>query len=449
MSGEDDLARKLLPLGAFAGAAADADLRQPSGSSWASSFSTGTGAAPPAAALAGRSSDSLMGSSPPQALSLAALSSLLTRTTSGPAEEKLLMQLQQQLEAIAGSGGAAGAAAMFEGTAAASALPALGLRGPGLPAHLQPGGAAPLQVLLGGGRGDEGGGGSSGLQPLHAFLSAAGRVTAAASAATHAAARGGDEAASTPQRLERSGRSDASTSAAAAASITGGAPAAAAAARGEAQGESGGGAAPVGGAEDEAPPLVRELGVSLESMERLFTADTQQEFKQPVWMVVNLQSKIKGSYTADKMMEFCKRGTLSGRQLVLGIDRDLPYLLRQDLGFYTALGQLALDVHAGGRYIPLSAALARDPSSWVHVAPPSPAGADGSVGVGRAAGAPGGGARGGAGAGEDAALRGALERLFTPAEAAGARQPTWLYVNHLGGEKECGTQLRLPRPPTL
>jgi hypothetical protein len=288
MSGEDDLARKLLPLGAFAGAAADADLRQPSGSSWASSFSAGAGAAPPAAALAGRSSDSLMGSSPPQALSLAALSSLLTRTTSGPAEEQLLMQLQQQLEAIAGSGGAAGAAAMFEGMAAASALPGLGLRGPGLPAHLQPGGAAPLQVLLGGGRGDEGSGGSSELQPLHAFLSVAGRVTAAASAATQAAAKGRDEAASSLQRLERSGRSDASTSAAVAASVTGGVPAAAGAARGEAQGESGGGAA-ADAAEDEAPQLVRELGVSLESMERLFTADTQQEFKQPVWMVVNLQ----------------------------------------------------------------------------------------------------------------------------------------------------------------
>jgi hypothetical protein len=43
----------------------------------------------------------------------------------------------------------------------------------------------------------------------------------------------------------------------------------------------------------------------------------------------NLQGKIKGSYTADKMIEFCRRGTLSARQLVLGIDRDLPYALRQ------------------------------------------------------------------------------------------------------------------------
>jgi hypothetical protein len=41
------------------------------------------------------------------------------------------------------------------------------------------------------------------------------------------------------------------------------------------------------------------------------------------------QGKIKGSYTADKMVEFCKRGTLSARQMVLGIDRDLPYVMRQ------------------------------------------------------------------------------------------------------------------------
>jgi hypothetical protein len=41
------------------------------------------------------------------------------------------------------------------------------------------------------------------------------------------------------------------------------------------------------------------------------------------------QGKIKGSYTADKMIEFCRRGTLSANQLVLGIDKDLPYALRQ------------------------------------------------------------------------------------------------------------------------
>jgi hypothetical protein len=42
-----------------------------------------------------------------------------------------------------------------------------------------------------------------------------------------------------------------------------------------------------------------------------------------------MQGKIKGSYTAAKMVEFCRRGTLSARQGVLGIDRDLPYALRQ------------------------------------------------------------------------------------------------------------------------
>jgi hypothetical protein len=50
---------------------------------------------------------------------------------------------------------------------------------------------------------------------------------------------------------------------------------------------------------------------------------------QPVWMVINLQGKIKGSYTAEKMLEFCRRGTLGGAQLVLGMDRNLPYNARQ------------------------------------------------------------------------------------------------------------------------
>jgi hypothetical protein len=36
-------------------------------------------------------------------------------------------------------------------------------------------------------------------------------------------------------------------------------------------------------------PLARELGVSLASLVRLFTADRSDEFDQPVWMVVNLQ----------------------------------------------------------------------------------------------------------------------------------------------------------------
>jgi hypothetical protein len=36
-------------------------------------------------------------------------------------------------------------------------------------------------------------------------------------------------------------------------------------------------------------PLARELGVSLSSLVRLFTADRSDEFDQPVWMVVNLQ----------------------------------------------------------------------------------------------------------------------------------------------------------------
>ena len=77
------------------------------------------------------------------------------------------------------------------------------------------------------------------------------------------------------------------------------------------------------------PPLAALIGVTATSLDRLFTAGCRSEYDAPVWMVVNLQGKIKGSYTCDKMAEFCKRGTLSARQMVLGIDRDLPYMLRQ------------------------------------------------------------------------------------------------------------------------
>lgn len=42
-----------------------------------------------------------------------------------------------------------------------------------------------------------------------------------------------------------------------------------------------------------------------------------------------VQGKIKGSYTPEKMLEFCRRGTLSPSQLLLGIDQNLPYLARQ------------------------------------------------------------------------------------------------------------------------
>lgn len=56
---------------------------------------------------------------------------------------------------------------------------------------------------------------------------------------------------------------------------------------------------------------------------------------QPVWMVINLQGKIKGSYTAEKMIEFTRRGTLGGAQLALGMDRNLPYNARQVRGSVT------------------------------------------------------------------------------------------------------------------
>jgi hypothetical protein len=39
--------------------------------------------------------------------------------------------------------------------------------------------------------------------------------------------------------------------------------------------------------------LLSELGVSLESLQRLLTADCADEFDQPVWMVVNLQVRAR------------------------------------------------------------------------------------------------------------------------------------------------------------
>jgi len=276
------------------------------------------------------------------------------------------------------------------------------------------------------------------------------------------------------------------------------------------------------------PSLVRELGVTLASLERLFRAEGRHDYEQPVWMVVNLQGKIKGSYTADKMIEFCKRGTLSARQMVLGIDRDLPYVLRQvsaggagwggvggrgfgrggvigvmaesfrkgyaidyallstaqphpfllrydlslpkkiptplssphripspqDLGFYHPLGRLGVEVHAGGRYVPLSAARAKGPPEWAPVVPLGiPGGAPpGSAhdtlsasvatmalggGGGGAAGAPGGPEAGAGPTSNQAALRVSLQRLFTPGGPGAKRQPMWLYVNHLGWCRGC------------
>jgi hypothetical protein len=249
------------------------------------------------------------------------------------------------------------------------------------------------------------------------------------------------------------------------------------------------------------PALARELGVTVASLDRLFCAGRRHEFEQPVWMVVNLQvggrgraaggrfrygsplqqsrhhptagwrpsqkpptpwpptshlihplcthhhhqGKIKGSYAAEKMLEFVRRGTLSARQQVLGIDRDLSYVLRQELGFYRALGDLAAEVHSGGRYVPLSAANAFAAASpWVPIAP----------GGGGAAEEEGEDGEGGEGSGlaPDGRLRQALRQLFTPGEddegcgagaegaeagagdeasAAGEPRTMWLYVNHL------------------
>jgi len=137
----------------------------------------------------------------------------------------------------------------------------------------------------------------------------------------------GVQASSTPTRSPHQPRSPASAHLAMAAAAA------------AAQQHPGRGSAAAGAHHDQAPTtptdasselsLVRELGVTFASLERLFRAEGRHDYEQPVWMVVNLQGKIKGSYTAEKMIEFCKRGTLSARQMVLGIDRDLPYVLRQ------------------------------------------------------------------------------------------------------------------------
>lgn len=106
------------------------------------------------------------------------------------------------------------------------------------------------------------------------------------------------------------------------------------------------------------------------------------------------------------------------------------------------MGRLAQEVHAGGRYVPLSAARARAAPAWAPVVPPGTAADEEALaaaagrlaisGGGDGPGAPAGGGGGGGGAASNAALRVSLQRLFTPAGPGGRRQPMWLYVNHLG-----------------
>ena len=147
------------------------------------------------------------------------------------------------------------------------------------------------------------------------------------------------------------------------------------------------------------------------------------------------------------MLEFCRRGTLCPTQLVLGIDRDLPYALRQEAAFYRPLAALAAQVHAGGRCVPLSEARARAPAAWAAVAPAG-AGGGGCGGDDAALASAGGGGGGAACAsGRAAPDRAALARLFEAhqddggagaggsAAARDAQQrpkAMWLYVNHLG-----------------
>eukprot|EP00877_Chromochloris_zofingiensis_P010870 jgi/Chrzof1/6036/Cz17g03070.t1 len=227
---------------------------------------------------------------------------------------------------------------------------------------------------------------------------------------------------------------------------------------------------PLPGGGDALPPLARELNVSVASLIRLFKADIDVDYEQPVWMVVNLQGKIKGSYTADKMTEFCKRGTLSARQMVLGIDKNLPYVLRQDLAYYRPLGRLAVAIHEGGSYCPLNEShlLQQEDGSlgafnWTPVVARGVTSTSSNVTVLAASGGLGSSGALQAATGSssvaslagdleaspaegrrataDAQLRTALQRLFGGGVSrsfdprgggGGARQPLWLYINHLG-----------------
>ncbi|WIA44621.1 hypothetical protein OEZ86_007339 [Tetradesmus obliquus] len=226
----------------------------------------------------------------------------------------------------------------------------------------------------------------------------------------------------------------------------------------------------------EVPLLARELGVSVGSLGRLFRAEAEADFEQPVWMVVNLQGKIKGSYTADKMLEFCRRGTLSAAQMVLGIDKNLPYVARQELAFYRPLGQLIGSVHAGQRFCPLTeeamqslAAAGASPAHWNPLTPSQGLGSDAAAAEGLAGDlcklgldpeAAGADACGGGSSSSSAAegrvvaaaaaarLRAALQRLCGVGSASGrvaigAKQPLWLYINHLGW---CSVGIRAKQP---
>lgn len=137
----------------------------------------------------------------------------------------------------------------------------------------------------------------------------------------------------------------------------------------------------------------------------------------------------------------------------------------QDLRFYRPLGRLAVEVHQGGRYVPLSEERAKATPPWVPILPlttTTNAGATSASGVSDGIGAGAGGAAGmgagaraeaGAGAGEGAgagagaggaadagggqvaagaALKMALQQLFLPSGPGVGRQPSWMYINHLG-----------------
>jgi hypothetical protein len=101
------------------------------------------------------------------------------------------------------------------------------------------------------------------------------------------------------------------------------------------------------------------------------------------------------------------------------------------MSYYRPLGSLAVEVHAGGRYVPLSAARANGQPEWAPVVPRSAPGTPARAPAGSGdAGGPGAAAA-------SAVLRVSLQRLFTPGGPGAKRQPLWLYVNHLGWCRGC------------
>lgn len=107
--------------------------------------------------------------------------------------------------------------------------------------------------------------------------------------------------------LRLQGRDSVISSAASTSSSTMSVPGAARQLRGESSGCISAGSEGHAGAGVEEPLLARELGVTMESMARLFRVDGRHAFEQPVWMVVNLQVWARVDDVRGRMMRVTGR----------------------------------------------------------------------------------------------------------------------------------------------